>query len=229
MIAQFVFAMLYGYYVHMLAAMAIVGLIVAFNVYYMHWYYKTFVKCALPEVGSRVKLGNKKSVSITESNRNRYPQPQDPYFYQHMTKHRYSIYIVLASSLLCHFQMTKLLYSRFYGFDVFKALWTQSQRYVSHMKRYQCIYLILVEIPLLAACAFGIMQVPMATQLHITMWETALITLALALMTLLELRSLKSLFGSNRQNKYRASAAMKDWKRIRMKNMILKVRKAEYF
>ena len=82
--------------------------------------------------------------------------------------------------------MTKLLYSRFYGFDVFKAQWTQAERYVAYMKKYQCIYMILVEIPLMAVSAYGITQVPLATQLHITLWETALITFALVLMTLVE-------------------------------------------
>ena len=54
------------------------------------------------------------------------------------------------------------------------------------MKKYQCIYMILVEIPLMAVSAYGITQVPLATQLHITLWETALITFALVLMTLVE-------------------------------------------
>ena len=69
---------------------------------------------------------------------------------------------------------------------MFKAQWTQAERYVAQMKKYQCIYMILVEIPLMAVSAYGITQVPLATQLHITLWETALITLALVLMTLVE-------------------------------------------
>jgi hypothetical protein len=56
----------------MLASLAIVALIVAFNVYFFCRYYRTFVRCSLPQVGSRVQVG-KRNVLITESNRKRYP------------------------------------------------------------------------------------------------------------------------------------------------------------
>lgn len=99
--------------------------IMAFNIYWLVWYSKNFHKTRIPAIGERITHKGKTIDIDNDEQAKKYPQPVDKLFFPWSVKHKFAFIAVFATALL-HFKVTKLLYSRFYMFDMFKAHWEKA-------------------------------------------------------------------------------------------------------
>jgi hypothetical protein len=127
LIVQFIMALVYFNAVVFVLSLIIFIAVLAFNIYWLVWYLKNFHKSTIPAIGERITHKGKTLDIDNLEQAKKYPQPVDKLFFPFSVKHIIALYAVLGTALL-HFKVTKLLYSRFYMFDMFKAHWEKATK-----------------------------------------------------------------------------------------------------
>ncbi len=132
---------------------------------------------------------------ITELNQSLYEYSDfDPEFRIWVDKHRTSTYCLFVLVGGCHFKMSKLLYSHFFMFDMFKARWTRATYFRETMLKWQLVYVFVVDLSVVAVSAWGLYTIPWSNQLFICMMESILLALLLITVEVIEKCHIKRIF-----------------------------------
>lgn len=92
---------------------------------------------------------------------------------------------------MLHFKLSKMFYSRFYCFDMFKGKWTKAKLLRTFQDKFTLIYLS-VDIALILVGIIGLIVGQSAfNQLMITMIETILLSIYLIILNFIERYYLK--------------------------------------
>ena len=101
-------------------------------------------------------------------------------------KHKFSSYMILGITGLCHFKSFKMFYSYFFMFDMFKAKWNKATFLRQSMIKWQLAYLCTVDLTLIGISAFGLTKVQWGTQLFIAMIETIVLSILAVVVGIVE-------------------------------------------
>lgn len=185
---QFVLALYYGYFLHFLTALVVFVVIMALNICYLTWYIKAFVVRKPAKIGETISYKGRDIVIRTKEEAQKYPQAVDPSFSAYRDKHWFPCYLLLAMTGGLHFKTSKMYYSRFYMFDMFKAQWTKATYFRSQLNKWQLIWLILVDLLLIIVSIFGLLMIfdGLKNQLIITMIETIILSIYLIVLQIIE-------------------------------------------
>lgn len=94
----------------------------------------------------------------------------------------------MAVSGLLSFKMIRLKYSYLYGFDSFKARFTQPEEFRKLLIRFTWAHVILSNCVIVAIDVFNLLSFSIDSQIKINMIETAVISIVMAVLQLCELR-----------------------------------------
>jgi hypothetical protein len=112
----------------------------------------------IPKLGTTFIVKNKMMV-VTRLNCLSFAQYKDPEFRKFYDKHKLSSFLILAMTGCCHFKSAKLLYSRFYMFDMFKARWSRVTYLRNLMIKWQLAYLCIVDLTLIGISVYGLLSI----------------------------------------------------------------------
>lgn len=201
-----------------------------FHIYWLVWYTRTFHKTNLPEIGSRIVHKGKQIDIDSEKQALKYPQPVDKLFRPWANKHTISTYAILGLTVV-HFKVTKMFYSRFYMFDMFKAHWEHAQLLRERQEKIQYIYLGVVDSLLIIIGIVGLAIVGLVVnQLWITLIETIVLSIYLIILQFIEKYYIKRIFEyTEKDDKNKTSEAMKKYagkkgKKLKMDNLFSKIK-----
>lgn len=206
--------------------------IVVINVLYLVWYLKTFAIKKPAYVGQRIRHKGREIEIMNEEMGKKYPQPVDKKFNTWFTKHQFPTYLIFASTGIIHFKTSKMLYSHFYMFDMFKFQWDKATLLKTTQTKWQLIFLGAVDIIMIIVGIVGIVLVmgsPL-TQLTITLIETIVLSIYLIILQFIERAYIDRIFEyTENPSKLQTSEAMKKYdgkksRKLQMNNLLLKVK-----
>jgi hypothetical protein len=105
--------------------------------------------------------------------------------------------LALAGSI-AHFEVFKLLYSQFFSFDMFKARFSNADKFQQKMVKLQKIAFVLDALVILVSiigCLQPILR-SSASQLFVTMQETLILAICLTIFKLYEIKHQKTILAS---------------------------------
>ena len=160
----------------------------AINISYLVWYIRLFVARKPATIGSTIYHKGKNIVINTKEDAAKYPQAVDVLFSGYRDKHTFPCYLLLAMTGGLHFKTSKMYYSRFYMFDMFKAQWTKATKFRTSLWMWQLIFLIAVDVLLILVGCFGLLMIwdGLANQLIVTMIETIVLSIYLFILGIIE-------------------------------------------
>lgn len=108
-------------------ALVVYLVMVGFNISYLNWFLKNFYSKHWPKVGEVIILKDRRTLVITEENKwDHEGTDHDPEFRLWVDKHRTTSFLIFALMGGCHFKISKMFYSHYLMFDMFKAKWTRA-------------------------------------------------------------------------------------------------------
>lgn len=229
---QFALALYYGQPVIFVLSLAVFIVIVVFNILFMVWYLKSFFIKRPAYIGQRIHYKGKEIEIKTEEDGKKYPQPVDQQFSVWSAKHLFTTYLVFATTGFLHFKTSKMFYSRFYMFDMFKAPWTRATYLRTTQTKWQLIFLGCVDILLIIVGIVGLVMIMnlAITQLTITLIETIVLSIYLIILQFVERAYINRIFEyTESPSKLATSEAMKKYdgkkgRKLQMNNLLLKVK-----
>lgn len=153
--------------------------------------------------------------NVTDLNKHKYPQPYDKLFYPFSVKHKAVTILILGLGLV-HWKVTKIFYSRFYMFDMFKAHWQKAQ-YLRETqdKKWGIVFLAAIDALIIIVGIVGLIIVGLNfnSQLSITLIETIILTIYLIILQFIERYYMRRIFSyTEDDDKIKTSEAMKKYK-----------------
>lgn len=136
---------------------------VILNVCFVIWFLKKYIR----QVKYVDKVGSKEIVFYDYF---------DDLLKAHSERHKISFWTIMLLSFL-HFHFSKLLYSRFYCRDMFEARFEFSKVFRKSMMIFCIVYLIFVDVLMIAIDITGLTQIASNNQLFITMIDTLLLSI----------------------------------------------------
>jgi hypothetical protein len=229
-IVQFILALVYAAPVVFVLTLLIFLAMLGFHIYWLVWYTKTYHKTNIPAIGARIVHKGKQIDIETEAQALKYPQPVDKLFRPWANKHVVSTYAIFALTVV-HFKVTKMFYSRFYMFDMFKAHWEGATMLRERQEKIQYIYLGVVDSLLIIIGIVGLALVGLVVnQLWITLIETIVLSIYLIILQFIEKYYIKRIFEyTEKDDKNKTSEAMKKYagkkgKKMKMNNLFQKIK-----
>jgi hypothetical protein len=192
-----VLAIYYKQQIHFILAIIVFGIIVLINAAFLIWFLRQFYVKKKPALDSTVVHNGRDIHILTEEDQAKYPQPVDALFSNYSAKHKFACLAVLLSSGVLHFKTSKMFYSRFYMFDMFKAQWTHATYLKHSMTKWQILQLCAVDIALIGIGVFGLLFIQwngVMNQLMITMIETIVLSIYLIVLGLIEKVQINKIF-----------------------------------
>lgn len=158
-IVQFALALYYGFILHFILALIIFIVIMLFNIVFLTWFTRSFVRRQPAVIGSTIIYKGRDLEIKTKEDALKHPQAVDHLFSGYRDKHTFPCYLILAFAGFLHFKTSKMYYSRFYMFDMFKAQWTKATHFRTMMVKWQFVFLIAVDILLIVIGIFGLLMI----------------------------------------------------------------------
>jgi hypothetical protein len=164
-------------------SLAVFIAILVFNIIFFVWYYKEFYRARIPVEGERI-IHKGVPKNVTDENKHKFPQPYDKLFFPFSVKHKPPVIIIFALGMI-HWKVTKIFYSRFYMFDMFKAHWEKA-KYLRETqdKKWGIVFLAAIDALIIIVGIVGLIIVGfnLNSQLSITLIETIVLTIYLIIL-----------------------------------------------
>lgn len=133
---------------------------IVFNILFLVWYCKSFYKTRIPILGERIKhKGKEFDIDGVHYKAEKYPQPIDKQFrpWAHV-KHYHTTNIIFAFTVL-HWKSTKIMYSQFFMFGMFKGHWEKAQLLKEKQHKFGFVWLVAVDVLMIIVGIIGIIVV----------------------------------------------------------------------
>lgn len=188
------------------------------NIVYLVWFVKSFytTKPSTFKVGDTITFKGRTVKIKLKEDIAKYAEPVDAMFGSYSGKHRFSCIIVFMFSIL-HFRTSKMFYSRFYMFDMFKAQWTDATKFRQTLMKYQLVWLFAVDLLMIVISIFGLLMIfnGLSNQLIITMIESVVLSIYLIVLQIIEKRRIIQIFSYTETKPPKQDADMKKFKQGR--------------
>ena len=191
LIAQSIWAYLFGVMITFFATVGILIAILIFNIVFFCSYVRTFMLTSIP----KDKKEKYKKGLISKQALEKFREYDDPLFHQYHTKHKCISITILFFSIISTFKCNKMYYSRLYSFDVFKARWsTGNNKYYRKFMTVYCIIYLLIDVAVFCLAVGAIVLLGEDADfnmLWITLAETGILSFLALIFGVIELFKMK--------------------------------------
>jgi hypothetical protein len=101
----------------------------------------------------------------------------------------------------CHMKFTKMFYSHFYSFDLFKAQFSNDEVFIKTMNRFALASFLLVDVLMIAVGFIGLATIKWNSQVYIECIEVIVLSVISAVLTGVERYQLNKILGYIRRQK----------------------------
>jgi len=212
LIAQAIWSYLFGTMKYFFATVAILAVMLIYNLVFLCVYIGTFRSTSIPEDKKQKFKKGLISKDIMESFRTL----SDPAFAQYVKKHRCMDCLISVMTLLFTFKCNKMYYSHFYSFDMFKARWSKGEyKHYRKLMTVFCIVHMVIDAIIFCIAVAGLYALEfMSNMLYVTMVETAVLSVIVVLLGLIELFKMKEYLAYNEIDKKGMNKASKNRLRV---------------
>jgi competence protein ComGC len=118
----------------------------------------------------------------------------DQKFAAYKKDHRWMFCIISTLTALVSFKYNKIFYSYFYSFKMFRASWTEEQKYRKNMTWFTIVHMLIVDLGLIIIGVAGVLSLRfLQNQLWIIYCETVVLSIIDIVLSAIELYKLKEI------------------------------------
>ena len=111
---------------------------------------------------------------------------KDRLFKEYFVKHTFSAIMIMVLTGSVSLKFTKMFYSHFYSFDLFKARFTDDTLFIKTMNRFILVSFFLVDVLLIIVGFIGLATIKWNSQVYIECIEVIILSALSAILTIVE-------------------------------------------
>lgn len=210
LIAQIVFAFLYGVKLHFYLALIVFALFCILNISFCIYFDQSFAKKELTRE-KQLTISKWPPEKRKELDLNKYKVAKDAKFFKYREGHGFIFCLISTLTCLVTFKFNKMFYSHFYSFGMFKATWTNEKQYRKALTWFTMVHMIVIDLVLIVIGIAGLSGIGiLQNQLWITFVETVVLSIIDIILSAYELYKLKEILdytSEPKQNNRRAKVS----------------------